>query len=179
MLPRAFYVRSTVEVAKSVLGATLIHGDTAGRIIEVEAYLGQHDLAAHASHGKTPRTAVLFGPPGHAYVYFIYGMHRCLNLVAEPDGTPGCVLIRGLEPLAGLKVMKTRRQAATKPADLCSGPGNLTRALDIRLQHYGADLTRGPITLHEPVEPPAGDILVTPRIGIRHCADWPLRFVLR
>jgi len=161
-----------------VLGCTLIHGPAAGRIVEVEAYLGLSDRAAHAFRGLTKRTQILFGPPGHAYVYFIYGMHQCLNFVTEPEGSPGCVLIRSLEPLAGLETMRARRPTARKPGDLCSGPGNLTRAMDIGLSLYGADLTVGPITVHQPPQPVSGHVVVTPRIGITYCADWPLRFVL-
>ena len=98
-LPRSFYARPTVEVARELLGTILVHGACAGRIVETEAYLGLEDRAAHASRGMTAQTKVIFGPPGHAYVYLIYGVYECLNLVAEPDGTAGCVLIRALEPL--------------------------------------------------------------------------------
>jgi len=101
ILPRSFYAGDTEAVARGLVGKILVHERTAGRIVETEAYLGMGDLAAHASHGLTKRTRVIFGPPGHAYVYLIYGMYECLNLVAEPDGTPGCVLIRAIEPLFG------------------------------------------------------------------------------
>jgi DNA-3-methyladenine glycosylase len=114
-LPRSFYNRPTVDVARGLLGKTLVHGETSGRIIETEAYLGLADLAAHASRGLTPRTRVIFGPPGHAYVYLIYGMYECLNVIAEPDGTPGCVLIRALTPLTGLDLMPHRRPRQTHP----------------------------------------------------------------
>jgi DNA-3-methyladenine glycosylase len=179
VLPRAFYARPTVEVARGLLGKILVHGQTAGRIVEVEAYLGLNDPAAHAYRGITPRTRVMFGPPGRAYVYFIYGMHECLNLVTEPDGTPGCVLIRGLEPLAGIARMKQRRPAARKIDDLASGPGKLTAALGITRSLYGADLTRGALTVRALREEPALEIEVTPRIGIKECVDWPLRFVVK
>jgi DNA-3-methyladenine glycosylase len=178
ILTRAFYSRPAEEVARALLGKVLVHGGTAARIVETEAYLGLKDLAAHASRGLTERTRVLFGPPGHAYVYFIYGMHECLNLVAEPEGEPGCVLVRALEPLAGIARMKQRRPAARDLTDLASGPGKLTQAMDITRRHYGADVTRGPLTVRAlDVEPPF-EIAATPRIGIRHCADWPLRFVI-
>ncbi len=178
VLPRGFYARPTVDVARSLLGKVLLNGPTAGRIVEVEAYLGAEDRAAHAYRGLTPRTRVLFGPPGHAYVYFIYGMHHCLNVVAEPDETPGCVLIRGLEPLTGIATMRRRRPKAKRPADLTNGPGKLTAALAITRNHYGADLTRGPLAIRRLDHEPAVKITITPRIGIRHCTDWPLRFVI-
>jgi DNA-3-methyladenine glycosylase len=179
VLPRAFYARPAAEVARELLGKILVHGETAGRIVETEAYLGGDDRAAHAWHGLTPRTRVLFGPPGHAYIYLIYGMHECLNLVAERDGTPGCVLIRALEPLAGIAQMRERRPAARKMGDLTGGPGKLTAALGITRSLYGADVTRGPLTVRELRDEPSIEIETTPRIGIRHCADWPLRFVAR
>ena len=178
ILPRAFYARPTVEVARDLLGKVLVHGSTAGRIVEVEAYLGTSDRAAHAARGLTERTRVLFGPPGHAYVYLIYGMYECLNLVAEAAGAPGCVLVRALEPLAGVELMRTRRPRARCPEDLASGPGKLTLALGITRGLYGADLTRGALTVRALTDEPRGKIAVTPRIGIHHCTDWPLRFVL-
>ena len=112
ILPRAFYARSTVEVARDLLGKVLVHGRTAGVIVETEAYPGGDDRASHSFRGITDRTRVIFGPPGHAYVYFIYGMYECLNIVAEPRGTPGCVLIRALEPVNGIHLMKHRRRGA-------------------------------------------------------------------
>ena len=178
VLPRSFYERPVVEVARDLLGKVLVHGRTAGRIVEAEAYLGAEDLAAHASRGLTERTRVLFGPPGHAYVFFIYGMYECLNLVAEPEGTPGCVLIRALEPLVGIDIMRRRRPKARSIHDLASGPGKLTLALGITRRHYGADVTRGPLTVRRLRNEPPFEILATPRIGIRHCADWPVRFVI-
>jgi DNA-3-methyladenine glycosylase len=177
-LTREFYARKTVEVARDLLGKILVHGGTAGRIVEAEAYLGLKDLAAHASRGLTNRTRVLFGPPGHAYVYFIYGKHECLNLVAEPEGTPGCVLIRALEPLAGIAEMKRRRAAARSVEDLASGPGKLTAALDITRRLYGADVTRGALTVRACLFAEPFEIAATPRIGITNCSDWPLRFLI-
>jgi len=178
ILPRSFYARPTIEVARELLGKVLVHGRAAGRIVEAEAYLGAEDLAAHASRGLTNRTRVLFGPPGHAYIFFIYGMYECLNLVAEPEGTPGCVLIRALEPLAGLELMRRRRPQARSLEDLANGPGKLCLALGITRQHYGADVTRGPLTVRRFKHEPPFEILATPRIGIRHSTDWPLRFVI-
>jgi DNA-3-methyladenine glycosylase len=177
VLGRSFYVRDAVTVARALLGKVLVHGETAGRIVETEAYLGGEDLAAHSARGVTPRTQVIFGPPGHAYVYFIYGMYECLNLVAEPAGSPGCVLIRALEPVAGIEEMRVRRPAARKLEDLASGPGKLTLALGITRKQNGRDVTRGSLTVRD-LGPSDFRIAVTPRIGIRHCADWPLRFLI-
>lgn len=148
-------------------------------IVETEAYLGTDDLAAHSSRGITDRTRVIFGPPGHAYVYFIYGMYECLNLVVESEGTPGCVLVRALEPVAGIPIMKRRRPTARRLEDLASGPGKLTLAMGITRADNGADVTQGALVVREPAEGGAFDIDVTPRIGIRQCVDWPLRFVIR
>ena len=178
ILKRSFYSRPTIEVARGLLGKVLVHGPTAGIIIETEAYLGGDDLASHSARGITDRTRVIFGRPGHAYVYLIYGMYECLNLVAEPDGQPGCVLIRALHPVAGLDIMLRRRPAARKPEDLASGPGKLTLALAITRAHNGADVTRGPLVVRAPAQPRALGIETTPRIGITKCADWPLRFLI-
>ena len=179
ILKRSFYERPAIEVARDLLGKVLVHGPTAGIIVETEAYLGGDDLASHSARGITERTRVIFGPPGHAYVYFIYGMYECLNVVAEPAGESGCVLIRALEPAAGIDIMRQRRPAARKLEDLASGPGKLTLALGITRAHYGVDMTRGSLVIRRPAEPRAVDIQVTPRIGIRECADWPLRFLIR
>jgi DNA-3-methyladenine glycosylase len=179
ILKREFYSRPTVDVARALLGKVLVHGPTAGLIVETEAYLGGDDLAAHSSRGITDRTRVIFGPPGHAYVYFIYGMYECLNLVAEPEDKPGCVLIRALEPLAGIELMHRRRPAARKPEDLASGPGKLTLAMAITRAQNGADVTRGSLVVREPAEPRAVEIQVTARVGITKCADLPLRFLVR
>jgi DNA-3-methyladenine glycosylase len=156
-----------------------VHGATAGRIVEVEAYLGVNDRAAHSWRGLTDRTRVTFGPPGHAYVYFIYGMYECLNFVCEPEGQAGCVLIRALEPLAGLAMMRRRRPAARKVEDLTSGPGKLTLAMGITRKLNGVDLVAGPLQVRRfrDAEAPI-EVLATPRIGITHCADWPLRFII-
>jgi DNA-3-methyladenine glycosylase len=179
ILKRAFYERAAVQVARDLLGKVLVHRSVAGMIVETEAYLGGDDLAAHSARGITDRTRVIFGPPGHAYVYFIYGMYDCLNIVAEPAGHPGCVLIRALEPVAGAEIMQSRRPAAKRLEDLASGPGKLTLAMGITRAHNGADLTRGPLVVRTPAEPHRLEIAVTPRIGIRECADWPLRFLIK
>jgi DNA-3-methyladenine glycosylase len=179
ILKRSFYDRETSEVARDLLGKIVVHGPTAGRIVETEAYPGGDDLASHSARGITERTRVIFGPPGHAYVYFIYGMYECLNVVVGAEGTPGCVLVRALEPVAGIEIMRRRRPAARKPEDLASGPGKLTLALGITREQYGADLTRGSLVLREPAERLAVEIVATPRIGITHCAERPLRFLIR
>src|SRR5215831_2523553 len=166
ILQRGFYDRATVTVARDLLGKVLVHGPTAGIIVETEAYLGGDDLASHSSRGLTDRTRVIFGPPGHAYVYFIYGMYECLNIVAEPDGTPGCVLIRALEPVAGLAAMRRRRPAAHGIEDLANGPGKLTLAMAITRRHYGTDVTRGRLVVREAARNTRIEILATPRIGI-------------
>jgi DNA-3-methyladenine glycosylase len=162
-LPRSFYQRPTVDVARDLLGTILVCGESAGRIVETEAYLGSEDPAAHSYKGMTPRTRVLFGPPGHAYVYLIYGMYHCMNVVVGTPENAGCVLIRAVEPVTNL-------------AGSGSGPGRLTRALGIDLGHYGADLTKGPVTIRKAKGPLAFETGVSPRIGIREAADWPLRF---
>jgi DNA-3-methyladenine glycosylase len=146
-------------------------------IVETEAYLGGDDLASHSAAGITDRTKVIFGPPGHAYVYLSYGIHECLNIVVEPKGIAGCVLIRALEPLTGLETMRLRRSRATNDRDLASGPGKLTRALAITRAHNGIDLTRGSLVVRTATPSPF-EIAVSPRIGITKCADRPLRFTI-
>ena len=177
-LPRAFYNRPASDVARALLGTVLVHGTTSGRIVETEAYLGLQDRAAHSWRGVTPRTRVMFGPPGHAYVYLIYGMYECLNVVAEPEGSPGCVLIRALEPIDGIARMRRRRPGARGIEDLANGPGKLTLALGISRRLNGADFTSGLLTIHRPRQREKFQIGVSPRIGIKHCADWPLRFFI-
>ena len=172
-----FFECRAEELAPELLSCVLIHGETAGMIVETEAYLGMNDLAAHASRGKTERTRVLFGPAGRAYVYFIYGMHECLNVVADREGEPGCVLIRALEPLSGLPQMRERRNWRGPTCGLTNGPGKLTQALAISRKQYGCRLDRGELTIRRWRHKPQFKIAITPRIGIRECADWPLRFV--
>ena len=176
-LPRSFYARDTVRVARELLGKIVRHGETSGRIVETEAYLGEGDLAAHSARGVTPRTRVIFGPPGHAYVYLSYGMHCCLNLIAEPEGSAGGVLIRALEPLDGIETMR-RRRGMSDVASLASGPGKLTEALGITLRENGADVTRGPIVVCDGGARGV-EIGVSARIGITKSADLPLRFFVK
>src|SRR6266568_7675870 len=166
ILKRAFYERPVEQVARDLLGKVLVHGPTAGIIVETEAYLGEGDLAAHAARGITDRTRVIFGPPGHAYVYFIYGMYECLNLVAEPKGQPGCVLIRALDPVSGIKTMFRRRPTARKREDLASGPGKLTLAMGITRAQNARDVTQGSLVVRKWNQEPPLEIAVTPRVGI-------------
>ena len=182
-LIRTFYDRPTLDVAADLLGKVLVHrsaGDeaalTSGVIVEVEAYIGESDPACHAAPGPTPRNAPLYGPPGYAYVYLNYGIHSLVNVVTEREGNPAAVLIRALEPLEGLEVMRARRQRPAKgrraapPAlpqhELCRGPGNLTVAMGITLAENRADLL-GPRLWIEDRGLPRGPISWSPRIGIR------------
>jgi DNA-3-methyladenine glycosylase len=186
ILPRAFYLSPPDQVARALMGKVLVRRyegrRLAGRIVEAEAYFGVDDPAAHAFAGKTARNAVLFGPPGFAYVYFIYGMHYCLNLSCEPEGQAGCVLLRALEPLEGLGTMARLRGLAegANPKRLASGPGRLCQALGIaRETHNGLDATNRRSGLH--VEDDGfvpGEIAVTKRVGIRRAAERPLRFAI-
>jgi DNA-3-methyladenine glycosylase len=186
ILPRTFYLHPPDIVARNLLGKLIVReleGERLiGRIVEAEAYFGLDDPAAHSFAGKTARNAVLFGPPGFAYVYFIYGMYYCLNFSCEPDGHAGGVLIRALEPVAGLETMARLRGLAphAKPRLLTSGPGRLCQALGItRAAHNGLDVTTPASGLYienDGFAPPK--IAVTPRIGIRHAAERPLRFLI-
>src|SRR5580658_1719975 len=174
-----FYQRGTVEVARDLLGKVLVHGPAAGIIVETEAYLGDDDLASHSAAGITDRTRVIFGPGGHAYVYLSYGVHDCMNIVAEPAGKPGCVLVRALEPVEGLDLMRARRPKARTDRELASGPGKLTRALGITRKQTGADMTRGDLVVMARPALSSSQIAVTPRIGITKCAELPLRFFIK
>jgi DNA-3-methyladenine glycosylase len=173
-----FYDRPVLEVARGLIGCVVRHGPCAGVIVETEAY---HDSepACHAFVGLTPRTATLFGPPGRAYVYRSYGIHFLLNAVAEPEGVGAAALIRGLEPIEGIDLMRERR-GLERLSDLCSGPGKLTQALGIRLDRNGGDLGHGPVTIEPPpVSWAAPAISASPRIGITRAVDLPWRFCVR
>jgi DNA-3-methyladenine glycosylase len=172
---RAFYERGVVEVAQDLVGCVLRHGETAGVIVETEAY-HESEPACHAHVGLTGRTHILFGPPARAYVYRSYGIHALFNAVVEDEGVGAAVLIRALEPLEGLDLMRERR-GLQHADDLCSGPGKLTQALDIELDLNGSDLLGGPIAI-EPPRPgwEAPELLVGPRIGITKAAELPWRF---
>jgi DNA-3-methyladenine glycosylase len=171
-LPRSFYLRPTEEVARNLLGKHLVHVDGGverrARIVEVEAYVGAHDLAAHSSKGVTPRTAVMYGPPGYAYVYLIYGMHHCMNIVTEPEGNGSAVLIRAVEPVANI-------EGNTK------GPGLLCRAMGIDRRLNGHDLLSDELHVAAPASEEAFAIAVRPRIGVAYAGAWadaPLRFYI-
>jgi DNA-3-methyladenine glycosylase len=182
-LPPSFYDRGTELVARELLGAVLAcrthDGLAAGRIVETEAYLGAHDPACHAVVGRTPRTYWLFGPPGVAYVYRIYGAHWCFNAVTREEGHGSAVLIRAVEPLVGLELMRARRPTARSDRDLTSGPGKLCAALGITGEHDGRPLDRPPLSIHRGLAVPDDAVAVTPRIGITRAADWPLRWLVR
>jgi DNA-3-methyladenine glycosylase len=172
-LEREFYDRSVHDVARDLVGCTLLYKGCGGTIVETESYEAA-DPACHAYVGLTERTRVLFGPPGYAYVYLSYGIHSLLNAVAEPEGDAAAVLIRALEPTHGLERMRERR--GDKPlADLCSGPGKLTEALGIGLGDNETDLCADPFLLTPPDGPPP-EIVTGPRIGITKAVDLPWRF---
>ena len=178
-LPRAFYLRPPRVVARDLLGCVLVsrrgRALTSGRIVETEAYLGPEDGASHAAF-RPGSHWLFYGVGGLAYVFVNYGMHYCLNAIAGPEGTPGCVLIRALEPLTGLRTMARRRGLASDARRLASGPGNLTRALGVTLRDNGADLTEGPLIIELGAAPRRFRIASGPRIGITRSADLPLRF---
>jgi DNA-3-methyladenine glycosylase len=170
-----FYARSVHDVARELIGCTLRHGGAAGRIVEAESY-HQEEPASHAYAGLTERTKTLFGPPGRAYVYRSYGVHACLNAVAEEDGVGAAVLIRALEPLEGVELMRSRRRLE-RLEDLCSGPGKLTQALAIGLELDGSPLGGGPIEVVERAPSARAPHVVTGgRIGITKAAELPWRF---
>lgn len=178
-LPRAFLARPTLEVAPDLLGCYLVHespeGRTAGRIVEVEAYLGPRDPASHA-YRRTPRSEVMWGPPGTAYVYLSYGNHACMNVVTEPEGRAAAVLLRALEPVEGIALMRRRRRTHDLRL-LSSGPGRLTQAMGITLAHNRSDVITGPLYLARGTRP--REIAATPRIGISAARRAPWRFAER
>jgi DNA-3-methyladenine glycosylase len=175
-LPRSFFVRPVLEVAPDLLGAVVVHGPVAVRLTEVEAYDGANDPASHAYRGLTPRTTVMFGPPGHLYVYFTYGMHYCANLVCGPDGAAAAVLLRAGEVVAGLDVARSHRPAVSRDVALARGPANLVRALGLGPEHNGADVVaRGPVRIRRAAAPPP-EIRNGPRVGVSAGAMRPWRF---
>ncbi len=179
-LSAEFYSRPTPDIARNLLGKVLVHhtqhGVTAGRIVETEAYLFHGDPACHAARGRTRRNEAMFGSPGTAYVYLIYGMYHCINVVTAPEGEGEAVLIRALEPMQGLPLMAMRRGCENIKM-LTSGPGKLCRAMGIDLQQNGADLSKGLLYLADDGFQPGG-IITSGRIGISVGAELPLRFYL-
>lgn len=180
-LPAAFYDRDPAVVARDLLGGILrrvdAEGAVSGRIVETEAYLGPHDAACHAVAGRTGRTWHLFGPPGTAYVYFVYGMHWCVNAVTREEGFGSAVLIRALEPLEGVARMRARRPTARHDAQLCDGPGKLCAALGIDRAFDGASLTEGSaLTIHTAERVPDDRLLTGRRVGISKAVELMLRF---
>lgn len=182
-LPAGFYARPAREVAPDLLGklirSTLDEQTVVGRIVETEAYLGVDDPASHAAtrRGRTARNAPMFGPPGTAYVYLSYGLHWCMNAVTDDVDHAGAVLIRALEPVAGLEVMRARR--GTRDRELTRGPGRLGQALAITGALNGHCLQCLPLTFHDAPTVDPGSVESGPRIGITRAADWPLRFTIR
>lgn len=158
VLPESFYARPALQVARALLGQVLVHGERRGRIVEVEAYLGPHDLACHSAKGRTPRTEVMFGPPGRAYVYFIYGMHHCFNVVT---GRGAAVLVRALEPIGDHHT-----------SGRTDGPGRLTRALGLTRAHDRLPLSGPQLFLEEGVWVKAKDVRRGPRIGVDYAREW-------
>jgi DNA-3-methyladenine glycosylase len=173
-LPPDFYDRPVLEVAPELVGCTVVHGETAGTIVETEAY-HQEEPACHAYVGLTPRTRTLFGPPGFAYVYRSYGIHALLNAVCEPEGVGAAVLIRALAPAAGLELMEARRGLSDE-RELCSGPGRLTQALGISLEENGTPLDGGPIVILPREGPSPAVVASAPRVGISKAVELPWRF---
>lgn len=171
-LRRAFFARDPLALAPALLNTVLVHDDPAvgpvgARIVEVEAYRGSRDPGSHAYHGRTPRNATMFGPPGHLYVYFTYGMHWCANVVAaSPPGDAGAVLLRSGEPLLGVEAMRARRPGARTDRDLCRGPGRFAQALGLTAEHDGTDLTTGPLGLYDDGSPPPARPGRSTRIGL-------------
>jgi DNA-3-methyladenine glycosylase len=183
-IPAAFFDRPAESVARDLLGGVLISTiggeETVGRIVEAEAYIGPHDPASHAAEriGRTARNASMFGPPGIAYVYRIYGLHWCLNVVTGPEGYPAAVLIRALEPLAGIETMRRRRRLRSD-RELTSGPARLAEALGITGALDGHPLQEPPLVLAAGEPVPDEAVAVGPRIGVTRAQDWPLRFYVR
>jgi DNA-3-methyladenine glycosylase len=183
-LPRSFYSRSTLEVASDLLGKVLVRRfdgrRLAGRIVETEAYVGPHDLACHASKGHTPRTSIMFGPPGFAYVYMIYGFYFCLNVVTERKRFPAAVLIRGVEPLESVDFMRQLRNNPERDTNVASGPGKLCMAMSIDKRLNGEDLL-GQTLWIEDRKLESGPILTSPRVGVDYAGEYkdkPWRFYL-
>lgn len=187
VLQQSFYKQDTHIVAKNILGKVLTRRQNnityTGRITEVEAYVGEDDLACHASKGKTKRTKIMYGAPGHAYVYLIYGMYHCVNIVTEPKNFPAAVLIRALEPLSGIEQMHTLRHTHNIH-NLTTGPGKLCQAMNITREHNGIDVTKSKelYITDDGFSVDEKGIISTPRIGVeyaKHCAAYPWRYYIK
>jgi DNA-3-methyladenine glycosylase len=183
-LPRSFYSRSTLQVAQDLIGKVLVRDFEglllSGKIVETEAYVGPHDLACHASKGHTPRTSIMFGPAGYAYVYMIYGFYFCLNVVTERKGYPAAVLIRGVEPLESLDFMRKLRNNPERDTNIASGPGKLCRAMSIDKRLNGEDLLGRTLWI-EDRKLDSGPIHSSPRVGVDYAGEYkdkPWRFFL-
>ena len=177
-LPRSFYRRDSRSVAPDLLNKLLVRGPRVGRIVEVEAYAGSEDPSSHAFRGPTRRNATMFGPAGHLYVYFTYGMHHCANLVCDDEGVGTAVLLRGLTPLKGLEEMWAARPRARREAELCSGPGRLCQAFGLDRSFDGADVVSGDqgVVVVDDGTPPPSEPGVSGRIGLSVAGDVPWRF---
>jgi DNA-3-methyladenine glycosylase len=176
-LPRSFYAREVLVVARAFIGKILVHrapeGTTAGRIVESEAYRGPEDLAAHSAGGRrTRRTEVMFGPPGHAYMFLLYGMHWAFNIVVATEGAPHAVLVRAIEPVHGLDLMSLRRGVEPERVTLTNGPGKVSGALGLTGAYYGEDVCGGRLFLAEGKGGPVG---CSPRINVDYAKEWALR----
>ncbi len=182
-LPASFYDRDSADVARALLGAVLecrtAEGVASGRIVETEAYLGADDPASHAAPGPTNRNRDLFSPPATAYVYFVYGMYWCVNAVTAPVGLGAAVLVRAVEPLDGLAIMRRRRPRAKNDRALTNGPGKLCAAFGIDISFSGRPLTRPPLVIRAGREVSDSDVGVSARVGITKAADWPQRYYIR
>jgi DNA-3-methyladenine glycosylase len=183
-LQRPFYARPALDVAPELIGKVLVRRlatvDLAGKIVETEAYVGPHDLASHASKGHTPRTSVMFGPPGYAYVYMIYGFYFCLNVVTEPEGYPAAVLIRAIEPLENVDFMRELRNNPERNSDIASGPGKLCMAMSIDKRLNREDLSGSTLWIEDRNFDP-GQIRTSPRVGVDYAGDYkdkPWRFYI-
>ncbi|KUK10702.1 MAG: Putative 3-methyladenine DNA glycosylase [Clostridia bacterium 41_269] len=179
LLPYSFYSRDTITVAKELLGKYMVYNNgreiVAGRVVETEAYLGKEDPACHSARGRDKRNEVMFGPAGYAYIYLIYGIHLCFNVTTGPPHKPEAVLIRALESVLGIEIMRKNR-GKDDIFNLCSGPGKLVQAMGFGMELNGTSVVEGPIRFYAKNCKENFDIVTTTRIGISKAADWPLRF---
>lgn len=183
ILPRAFYARNTLSVARELLGKFLVRrvkeGVMIGKMVEVEAYRGPDDPASHAYRGETPRNKLMFGRAGIAYIYLIYGNHYCFNVTTEKKGIPGAVLVRALEPIKGIEIMQ-RNRGTKNPLNLTNGPGKLSKAMNITKEQNGLDLTKGgELSVYDPGGKEFPEIVSTKRVGVKAGIDKPWRFYLK